>query len=614
MPTARRPERAEASAVAVISARRIRSAFALMLLLVVATVAQLVQVQIVDAAEHAARGERQRVRTVELPASRGRIYDREGAVLATSVDAAAIHADPSAFRPTTRDDGTRVPAAGDRDQVARAIAPLLSLDPGELVDRLGRDGRFVYLARQVDLEVAERVMDLGLPGIGMHVEPRRAYPSGGTAAQVVGFTGIDGVGLQGLEARFDHVLRGRPGTLLLERAPGGLAIASGERELVPAEPGADLVLTLDREIQHVAERVAADVTARYGALGATVVVLEVGTGDVLGMASAPTFDPNARRSGDEGVWRNRAVTDLFEPGSTQKPLTVAVGLETGAVTPSTAFDVPDRLNVGGHTFSDVSRHGTERWTVGEVLARSSNVGTILLAQRIGAEQLRDGLLALGHARPTGLDFPGEVTGRLPEPDQWWATTLPTVAIGYGTSTTLLGLATSYATLANDGVRVEPRLVRGTVGLDGRLEPAPAPPSERVVSARTAGIVLELLGAAVDGEGATGGQAAVPGYRVGGKTGTARKPRTDAAGYSDQYVASFVGVAPLDDPRLVVAVMVDSPQGAYYGGAVAAPAFAEVMHASLLARRIVPDGSGRSLEQLVRSAAATPAPDAEPATP
>ena len=614
MPTARRPERAEASAVAVISARRIRSAFALMLLLVVATVAQLVQVQIVDAAEHAARGERQRVRTVELPASRGRIYDREGAVLATSVDAAAIHADPSAFRPTTRDDGTRVPAAGDREQVARAIAPLLALDPGELVDRLGRDGRFVYLARQVDLEVAERVMDLGLPGIGMHVEPRRAYPSGGTAAQVVGFTGIDGVGLQGLEARFDHVLRGRPGTLLLERAPGGLAIASGERELVPAEPGADLVLTLDREIQHVAERVAADVTARYGALGATVVVLEVGTGDVLGMASAPTFDPNARRSGDEGVWRNRAVTDLFEPGSTQKPLTVAVGLETGAVTPSTAFDVPDRLNVGGHTFSDVSRHGTERWTVGEVLARSSNVGTILLAQRIGAEQLRDGLLALGHARPTGLDFPGEVTGRLPEPDQWWATTLPTVAIGYGTSTTLLGLATSYATLANDGVRVEPRLVRGTVGLDGRLEPAPAPPSDRVVSARTAGIVLELLGAAVDGEGATGGQAAVPGYRVGGKTGTARKPRTDAAGYSDQYVASFVGVAPLDDPRLVVAVMVDSPQGAYYGGAVAAPAFAEVMHASLLARRIVPDGSGRSLEQLVRSAAATPAPDAEPATP
>ena len=591
-----------------VSVRRIRIAFALVVVLVGVTFAQLVRVQVVDAAEHTARGERQRVRTVELPASRGRIYDREGAVLATSIDAAALHADPAAYRPSTRADGTRVPAAGDRSEVARAIAPLLGLDVADVEERLGRDGRFVYLARQVDLELAERVMDLRLPGVGMHVEPRRTYPSGGTAAQVVGFTGIDGGGLQGLEARYDHVLRGRPGTLLLERAPGGLAIPSGERELVPAEPGADLVLTLDREIQHVAERVAAETVARHDALGATVVVLEVGTGDVLGMASAPTFDPNARRSGDEQTWRNRAVTDLFEPGSTQKALTVAVALESGAITPSTAFDVPDRLSYGGHTFSDVSRHGLERWTVGDVIARSSNVGTILVADRVGETALREGLLELGQARPTGLGFPGEVVGHLPAADEWWATTLPTVAIGYGTSTTLLGLATSYATLANDGVRVEPRLVRGTVGPDGHLDPAPPAAAERVLSERTAGVVLELLGAAVDGPGATGGRAAVPGYRVGGKTGTARKPLTDAAGYSEEYVASFVGIAPLDDPRLVVAVMVDAPQGTYYGGAVAAPAFAEVMHASLLARRIVPDGSGRSLDELVRAAAATPTDD------
>ena len=604
--------------VAVVSARRIRIAFALVLVALGATVAQLVQVQVVDAAEHAARGERQRVRTVELPAVRGRIYDREGAVLATSVDAAALHGDPAAFRPTTRADGTRVPAAGDRTEVARALAPLLGLDEADLVERLGREGRFVYLARQVDLDVAQGIMRLRLPGVGMHVEPRRTYPSGGTAAQVVGFTGIDGAGLQGLEASHDHLLRGRPGTLLIERAPGGLAIASGERELVPAEPGADLVLTLDREIQHVAERVAAEVAERHGALGASVVVLDVASGDVLGMASAPTFDPNARRSGDEDVWRNRAVTDLFEPGSTQKALTVAVALEAGAITPSTAFDVPDRLDFGGHTFSDVSRHGTQRWTVGDIMARSSNVGAILIAERTGEEALRAGLLALGASRPTGLGFPGEVAGRLPGPGEWWATTLPTVAIGYGTSTTLLGLATSYATIANDGVRVEPRLVRGTVGADGRLEPAAPAASERVLSARTAGVVRELLGAAVDGEGATGSLAAVPGYRVGGKTGTARKPLADAAGYSDEYVSSFVGLAPLDDPRLVVAVMVDAPQGAYYGGAVAAPAFAEVMHASLLARRIVPDGSGRSLDELVRAtvpaAVATAAPAAPAADP
>jgi len=610
----RRRRGASATPCEVVSTRRIRLAFAGAVLLVGVAAAQLVRVQVVEAAVHAERGERQRIRTVELTATRGRIYDREGAVLATSVDSATIHADPAAFRSALGSDGRTLPAVGDRREVARALAPLLGLEEADLVERLGRDGRFVYLARQIDLEVGERVMALRLPGIGMIVEPRRAYPSAGLAAQVIGFTGIDGAGLEGLEATHDRVLRGRPGTMLLERAPGGLAISSGARELVPALPGADLVLTIDREIQHVAERVALETVERHGARGATVVVLEVGTGDVLGMASAPSFDPSVPRTGDPALWRNRAVTDLFEPGSTQKALTVAVALEAGAITPATTFQVADRYRVGGHTFSDVSRHGTSTWTVGDIMARSSNVGTILVAERLGAEALRTGLLGLGQGRPTGLGFPGEVAGRVPGPGQWWATTLPTVAIGYGTSTTLLQLATSYATIANGGIRVEPRLVRGTVGADGHLEPAPASTSERVLSQRTAAIVLEMLAGAVEGEAATGSRAAVPGYRVGGKTGTARKTLTGSAGYSDEYVASFVGVAPLDDPRLVVAVMVDAPRPVYFGGLVAAPAFSEVMHASLLARRIVPDGTGMSLSELVRSAndAATGATEADAA--
>jgi cell division protein FtsI (penicillin-binding protein 3) len=366
----------------------------------------------------------------------------------------------------------------------------------------------------------------------------------------------------------------------------------------PALPGRDLVLTIDRDIQYAAERVAADVTARFNADGATIVVMEIATGEILGMASAPTFDPNDRRTEEREFWRNRAVTDMFEPGSIQKTFTIAAALESGAISADTTFRVPDRYTVAGKTFSDVSKHGVETWTAADILSRSSNVGAIMIAQQAGVSTLRDHLGLLSYGRPTGLRFPGEVGGLMPAQDQWWATTLPTVAIGYGTATTLLQMASLYAAVANDGVRVEPVLVRGTVGSDGNLEPSSPPLSERLFSSETSSILLEMLGQAVDGEGATGTQAQIPGYRVGGKTGTVIKSNIGTGGYSDRYISSFVGVAPLDDPRLVVAVMVDGPRPIHYGGAVAAPAFAEVMHASLLARRIVPDGAGRSLQELV----------------
>lgn len=581
-----------------LSRRRIRATFAVFLLVVGLSIAQLVNIQIISAEEYAERGVRQRARTIELPASRGRIYDREGDVLATSVTSATIYADPRSFLPSERPDGRIVPAAGDARRVARTLAPVLDLDATWLEDRLRRDAHFVYLARQVDIRLGEEIMAMRLPGIGMLTEPRRVYPSGGLAAQVIGFTGIDGDALQGLEARHDELLRGTSGTLRFERALGGLSIASGLREVAPAIPGRDLVLTIDRDIQFAAERVAADVMARYQAEGATIVVLEVGTGEILGMASAPTFDPARLRQEEQAFWRNRSVTDSFEPGSIQKTIAIAAALESGAITPTSTFDVPDRFTVAGKQFSDVSEHPVERWTPGDILARSSNVGAILIAQRTGIEPLREHLIDFGLGRPTGLRFPGEVGGHVPARDQWWATTLPTVAIGYGTSSTLLQMATAYAAIANGGVLVDPLLVRGTVGSDGILEPTTRPTTRRVVSERTAAQVMEMLQQSVEGEGATGTRAAIPGYRVGGKTGTAIKALESGRGYSDQYISSFVGVAPMDDPRIVVAVMVDRPRGAYYGGLVAAPVFAEVMHASLLARRIVPDSSGRSLSELV----------------
>jgi len=581
-----------------LSRRRIRATFAVFLIVFGLSVAQLINIQVISAEEYAERGVRQRSRTLELPASRGRIYDREGDVLATSVLSATLYADPRSFVPSVRPDGRTVPAAGDATRVARTIAPMLDLDVAWVEDRLRRDAHFVYLARQIDLRIGEEIMALRLPGIGMLTEPRRTYPSGGLAAQVIGFTGIDGDALQGLESRHDDLLRGTSGTLRFERALGGLSIASGLREVAPAVPGRDLVLTLDRDIQFAAERVASEMLERHGAEAATIVVLEIGSGEILGMASAPTFDPAALRTDEQASWRNRAVTDLFEPGSIQKTLSIAAALESGAITPETTFDVPDRSTIAGKTFTDVSKHGVERWTAGDILARSSNVGTIMIAQRTGADALREQLTAFGYGSPTGLRFPGEVGGHVPSPGQWWATTLPTVAIGYGTSSTLLQIASAYAAIANDGVLVDPVLVRGTVGADGMLEPATVPASRRVISPTTAAQVMAMLEQAVDGEGATGTRARIPGYRVGGKTGTAIKALVGGGGYSDRYVSSFVGVAPLDDPRIVVAVMVDGPRGDYYGGLVAAPAFAEVMHASLLARRIVPDSAGRPLHELV----------------
>jgi cell division protein FtsI (penicillin-binding protein 3) len=586
-----------------VGVRRIRWLLLIYGLLFMVTFGGLVNIQIINAPDYADRSVRQRARTVELVATRGRVYDREGDVLATSVQSATIYADPRAYRPTETPAGTPVPPAASAAAVAAELAPLVGLDVATLTERLERDAHFVYVARQLDWEVGQQIRELDLPGIGFLTEPRRVYPAGGLAGQVVGFTGIDGEGLQGLESQYDQILRGRPGMLAFEQAPGGLGIASGARELVPPDPGTDLVLTLDREIQHAAERAAADAVAEFNAVGASVVVLEVGTGEMLAMASAPTYDPNRRTESDHANWRNRAVTDIFEPGSTQKALTVAAAIEEGLITGSTSMTVENGIRVGGKTFTDAYSHPTETWTVSEIMERSSNVGTIKIAQKLGAERLDEYLRDFGYGRPTGVGFPGEGGGLLMPTADWWATSLPTIAIGQGVAVTLVQLANSYATLANDGVAVQPRIVRGTVGDDGRLTPAAAPTVREVISADAALQVRQMLEAAVVGEHGTGARAAVPGYSVAGKTGTARKPNEGARGYSSEYIATFVGFAPVDNPQLVVAVMVDEPRP-FYGGLVAAPVFSEVMQAALTARRILPDGGSRALDDALLEARAS----------
>ena len=583
-----------------VGTRRIRWLFAVYVLALLLAVGQLVSIQVVHAPEYADRSLAQRVRSVELAATRGRIYDRDGDVLATSVQSATVYADPRAYRPSETPDGTPVPPAAQPREVAEALGAVLNRDPAELEERLRRDAHFVYVARQLDWEVGERIRELELPGVGILTEPRRVYPNGELGAQVVGFTGIDGEGLQGLEQQYDQVLTGRPGLLAFEQAPGGLDIASGSRQVLPPEAGTDLVLSLDRALQHVAERAASEAVEAFSARGAAVVVLEVGTGEVLAMVSVPGFDPNHRTDAERDHWRNRVVTDVFEPGSTQKALTIAAAVDAGLVSPATSIEVPASLEVGSKRFTDVVRYEEPALTVEQVLARSSNVGTIRIAQQLGDERLDAYLRAFGYGRALGVGFPGESPGILMTTDEWWTTSLPTIAIGQGVAVTLLQLANAYAALANDGVAVQPRVVRGTVGDDGRLTPAPASTQQQVVSRETATAVRGMLVEAVSGERATGRRAQVAGYSVGGKTGTARKPNDGALGYSEEYVASFVGFAPANDPVLVVGVMVDEPWP-IYGGVVAAPVFREVMEAALTIRRVPPDLESRTLEEVLADA-------------
>lgn len=580
--------------------RRVLGLFVAFAVLLAALTGKLVSVQVLHAEDYALRSADQRDEFQTLPAQRGRLYDRSGEVLAASVAAASVWADPGAFVAGTAADGTPLPPAQDLDEAVRALAPLLGVEPEVLRERLAVRGDFVWLARQVDADIGRTVEELGLAGVGVRPEPRRTYPAGTLAAQVLGTTDIDGVGLGGMELWHDRSLVGQPGWLAFEQSRDGAVIPSGGREVQTPVPGTDVVLTLDRQLQYTAERVASETVEATGAVGASIVVLEVGTGEVLAMASAPTVDLNDRGGLTEDLLRNRAVTDQFEPGSVQKAITAAAALEEGIVTPTSVLQVPDSHAVGGKVFTDAHEHPTEAWTFADVIERSSNVGTIMVAEELGAESLADWLTRFGYGRPTEIGFPGEAAGAVRPVEEWWQTSLPTIAIGQGVAMTLVQAANAYATLANDGIAVRPHLVRGTVGPDGVLDPIPETPGHRVVSDDTARQVREMLTSVVHGEHGTGARAAVPGHEVAGKTGTARKPLVDGRGYAGTYIASFVGMAPADDPQVVVAVMVDEPTP-IYGGLVAAPAFSQVMEEALRRANVESRLAGPSLETALREA-------------
>jgi cell division protein FtsI (penicillin-binding protein 3) len=535
---------------------------------------RLLQLQGVDAPSYAARAEAGRLHTVDLPASRGNITDIHGAVLATSVAAEDITADQT--------------LVADPADTAMQLAPVLGVDAGTLVQALTGTKRFVYLARQVTPAVWHQVEALNLPGIFHNDTTLRVYPDGGLAASVVGFVGWDGHGLGGLELGDDKLLAGVNGIDTYQSGAGGDQIATAGGTLHDPVNGSTIRLTIDRDIQWEAERLLAQRVRYAHADSGTVVVMDPHSGAILALATYPSFnpaDPGAAAVDDRG---NRALSDVYEPGSTSKVMTAAAVIQSKALGPNSEITVPNSLQRGGRTFHDDISHGTWHLTLTGVLAKSSNLGALQAAEHIGPNKLYHYLKAFGIGSPTGLDFPGESPGILAPPSQWSRAQFATVSFGQGLSLNAVQATSVYATIANDGVRVEPTLVAGTVAPDGTFTSAVAPRTVRVVSAATARTVREMLESVVSDDG-TAPMARIPGYRVAGKTGTANRIDPTCGCYRG-YTASFIGFAPADHPRLVVSVTLQNPKHGHFGGRLAGPVFRQVMSFALQTLDIPPTGT------------------------
>lgn len=567
---------------------RLRGGLLAMLVLLSLIAGRLVWLQGYKATAYADQAVEQRLRTTTLMAPRGTITDRNGQPLALSMNAQAVYGEPRTIAKASCPPGADRPC--DPAGIAAALAPVLNLPVGELRDKLSRDTAFVYLARALDPDVGARVRDLEQVGIGTLREPKRVHPGADLAANVLGFTALDDKGgtkgAAGVELGWDSTLTGVDGRSSAEVDGAGRIIPSGSTAVVEPQAGRNVQLTLDRDLQWYAQDALAREVATAQAESGTAVVMDVRTGEVLALASVPTFDADKPGAAPAEVRGNRAVTDIFEPGSVGKLVTVAAALEKGVVTPDTVLTVPDRIQVSTKNFKDSESHAVERLTVTGVLVKSSNVGTIQIAQRLGGDALYDALRRFGFGDRSGIGLPGESAGLVPEPASWSGPTIGALAMGQSYSVNAVQLASAYATVANDGLRLPPRIVRGTADGSGQVVPDPAATGTQVVSPPVAAQMRGMLEGVSTAAG-TAPLAAIPGYRVAGKTGTAERV---VDGRYNGYTASFVGFAPADAPRLVVAVSVQGPKNGYYGGAIAAPVFKDVMSFALGNQSVPPTGA------------------------
>ncbi|MEU5435821.1 penicillin-binding protein 2 [Streptomyces sp. NPDC020719] len=589
---------------------RLRLVSVLLALVMIAFVVRLLQVQAVDASAYSAKAEKNRYASYALPAERGEITDRSGVALATSVDAYDITADPSLFTPASSkaDDAP--------EQAAALLSPLIGKDQEEIAKKLKTPkSRYVVLARRQTPQVWNQIKDLKkvfagkaradlakggrganvLAGVFNESSSKRVYPNGDLAAGILGYVNAEGRGGGGLEAQLDKALAGQDGKITYAQSGGRRVPTAGTHE-TPAVPGSGVELTIDRDIQWMAQKAITDQVRKSRADRGYVVVQRTDTGEVLAMANAPGFDPNDLSQANRAAMGNAAVQDAYEPGSTAKVMSMAAVLEENAATPLTHVTVPNRLHRGDRLFKDDIDHATWNLTLNGVLAKSSNIGTILAVEQLGktdaeADQvLYSYLRKFGIGSPSGLGYPGETPGILAPPQKWSTSQQYTVRFGQGLSLNAMQAASVYSTIANGGVRIEPTLVRGTKGPDGRFAPAPAPKQSRVVSEKTARTLAQMLESVVGDEEGTGVKARIPGYLVAGKTGTANRvdPKT---GRYHGYTASFAGFAPADKPAVTVYCAIQNPtKGSYFGGQICGPIYKQVMEFALKTLQVPPTGA------------------------
>ncbi|MDR6978111.1 cell division protein FtsI (penicillin-binding protein 3) [Streptomyces sp. 3330] len=587
---------------------RLRMVGLALALVLIAFVVRLLQVQAVDASAYAAKAEQNRYVGQVLAAERGEITDRTGVAFATSVDAYDITADPTMF---TR---AQLKVGDAPEQAAALLAPILGQEQSALVKKLRpKDAglRYVKLAGRQTPQVWKQIKDLRsalstkaetdsttvnvLAGVFSVPSSKRVYPNGNLAAGILGWVNADGNGGGGVEQQLNATLTGKDGKIRYAQSGGRQVPTVGSTE-TPAVPGSDVELTIDRDIQWAAQNAITEQVKESRADRGYVIVQDNRTGEILAMANSPGFDPNDLSQADSAAMGNASVQDAYEPGSTAKVMSMAAVLEENAATPLTHVTVPNRLHRGDRLFQDDIDHPTWYLTLNGVLAKSSNIGTILATGQLGKTQAQANQVLYSYLRKfgigshTGLGFPGETKGILAQPGKWSTSQQYTIPFGQGMSLNALQAASVYSTIANGGVRVEPTLVRGTKGPDGRFTPAEAPAKTRVVSQKTAKTLAQMLESVVDDQEGTGAKARIPGYRVAGKTGTAN--RVDpATGTYKGYTSSFAGFAPADNPRVTVYCAIqNATQGSYFGGQICGPVFKQVMEFSLKTLQIRPTGA------------------------
>ncbi|MBJ7332254.1 MAG: penicillin-binding protein 2 [Solirubrobacteraceae bacterium] len=543
-----------------LSQRRIGLLFLVFCLLLAAAAGRAAWLGVVRADTLKSAAATQQRAQVEVPAHRGTISDRRGVELAVSQPASDISATPYLVK--------------DPQKAAAKLAPLIERPEGEILSKLTTRGSgFEYLARRVPATRAQKVERLKIAGIDATPTSRREYPRNWLAAQVLGTVGSEGDGLAGLEYRYDKLLHGRDGKRSVVRDATGEAINIKDPQR--ALPGKDIQLTLDAGIQAEVEEVLGEVGKKYQPKGATAVVMDPHTGDVLALGNWPKVDANNIAGSPPYARQNRAVGFTYEPGSTFKPFTVAGALEEREVTEDTMFNLPPQIQVADRTIGESHARGWVSLTTSQILAQSSNVGTIMIGQRLGGKRFDQWVRRFGFGKPTGIDLPGEETGLVLPLDKYSGSSMGNLPIGQGESVTPIQQAAAYAAIANGGILRRPRLIDKVGG-----KTVPAPNGKRVVSEQTSKEVRDMLKGVV-AAGGTASEVHIEGYSLAGKTGTANKVDAQTGTYSkSRYIASFAGFAPADDPELLITVMVDEPRGAIYGGEVAAPPFEKIARFAL----------------------------------